>query len=83
MNPFCPFYELRFTYNDKGYVMDMANYENDSLYNCTAENCGDIGVSYFEFEPNEFGDVLSFSGVQCNRPDVKSLLGMVTQGKQI
>ena len=19
MNPFCPFYELRFTYNDKGY----------------------------------------------------------------
>ena len=61
MNPFCPFYELRFTYNDKGYVLDMANYENDSLYNCTAENCGDIGVSYFEFEPNEFGDVLSFS----------------------
>ena len=61
MNPFCPFYELRFTYNDKGYVMDMANYENDSLYNCTAENCGDIGVSYFEFEPNAFGDLLSFS----------------------
>lgn len=61
MNPFCPFYELRFTYNDKGYVLDMANYENDSLYNCTAENCGDIGVSYFEFEPNEFGDLLSFS----------------------
>ncbi len=61
MNPFCPFYELRFTYNSKGYVMDMANYENDSLYNCTAENCGDIGVSYFEFEPNEQGDLLSFS----------------------
>jgi hypothetical protein len=61
MNPFCPFYELRFTYNDKGYVLDMANYENDSLYNCTAENCGEIGVSYFEFEPNEFGDLLSFS----------------------
>ncbi|MRR21444.1 hypothetical protein EG830_00485 [bacterium] len=61
MNPFCPFYELRFTYNDKGYVMDMANYMGDTLYNCTAENCGDIGVSYFEFEPNEFGDVLSFS----------------------
>lgn len=61
MNPFCPFYELRFTYNDKGYVLDMANYENDSLYNCTAENCGDIGVSYFEFKSNEFGDLLSFS----------------------
>ena len=61
MNAFCPFYELRFTYNDKGYVLAMANYENDSLYNCTAENCGDIGVSYFEFEPNEFGDLLSFS----------------------
>lgn len=61
MNAFCPFYELRFTYNDKGYVMDMANYMGDTLYNCTAENCGDIGVSYFEFEPNEFGDLLSFS----------------------
>lgn len=61
MNPFCPFYELRFTYNDKGYVMDMANYMGDTLYNCTAENCGDIGVSYFEFEPSEYGDVLSFS----------------------
>ncbi|MCK7537146.1 MAG: hypothetical protein MZV63_42370 [Marinilabiliales bacterium] len=48
MNPFCPFYELRFTYNDKGYVMDMANYMGDTLYNCTAENCGDIGVSYFD-----------------------------------
>ena len=44
-NAFCPFYELRFTYNDKGYVMDMANYMGDTLYNCTAENCGDIGVS--------------------------------------
>ncbi len=61
MNPFCPFYELRFTYNDKGYVTEMANYMGDTLYNCTAENCGDIGVSYFEFKPNEFGDNLSFS----------------------
>jgi YD repeat-containing protein len=61
MNQFCPFYELRFSYNDKGYVTRMANYMGDTLYNCTAENCGDIGVSYFEFEPNEFGDNLSFS----------------------
>lgn len=61
MNPFCPFYELRFTYNDKGYVTEMANYMGDTLYNCTAENCGDIGVSYFQFKPNEFGDNLSFS----------------------
>ncbi|HNR40816.1 MAG TPA: hypothetical protein PKL65_01160 [Bacteroidales bacterium] len=61
MNPFCPFYELRFSYNDKGYVTRMANYMNDALYNCTAENCGDIGVSYFTFEPNEHGDVESFS----------------------
>ncbi|MCU0458934.1 MAG: hypothetical protein MUE37_07565 [Bacteroidales bacterium] len=61
MNPFCPFYELRFTYNDKGYVTEMANYMNDQLYNCTAENCGDIGVSYFEFESNEHGDLLKFS----------------------
>ncbi len=61
MNQFCPFYELRFTYNDKGYVTRMANYMADTLYNCTAENCGDIGVSYFTFVPNEYGDVESFS----------------------
>jgi len=61
MNEFCPFFELRFTYNDKGYTTRMANYQGDSLYNCTAENCGDIGVSYFAFEPNENGDLLSFS----------------------
>jgi len=61
MNPFCPFYELRFAYNGKGYVVKMANYMNDSLYNCTAENCGDIGVSYFTFAPNEQGDVENFS----------------------
>ena len=61
MNPFCPFYELRFSYNDKGYMTRMANYKADTLYNCTAENCGDIGVSYFKFTPNESGDVLEFS----------------------
>jgi YD repeat-containing protein len=56
MNPFCPFYELRFTYNDKGYTTRMANFKADTLYNCTAENCGDIGVSYFAFTPNQFGE---------------------------
>lgn len=61
MSEFCPFYELRFSYSDKGYVTRMANYQGDTLYNCTAENCGDIGVSYFKFEPNEQGDLLSFS----------------------
>ncbi|MEI8225935.1 MAG: hypothetical protein WCG82_08400 [Bacteroidota bacterium] len=61
MNPFCPFFELRFTYNDKGYVTRMANYMADTLYNCTAENCGDIGVSYFTFTPNENGDVENFA----------------------
>jgi hypothetical protein len=61
MNPFCPFYELRFTYNEKGYVTRMANYMADTLYNCTAENCGDIGVSYFTFKPNMNGDVDTFS----------------------
>ena len=60
MNPFCPFYELRFSYNDKGYVTRMANYMGDTLYNCTAENCGDIGVSYFTFTPNENGDNVKF-----------------------
>lgn len=61
MNPFCPFYELRFSYNARGYVTRMANYKADTLYNCTAENCGDIGVSYFTFKPNDHGDVESFS----------------------
>jgi hypothetical protein len=61
MNPFCPFYELRFSYNEKGYVTRMANYMGDTLYNCTAENCGDIGVSYFTFVPNENGDLERFS----------------------
>ena len=61
MNPFCPFYELRFTYNDKGYPVRMANFKADTLYNCTAENCGDIGVSYFVFSPNEAGDLETFS----------------------
>jgi hypothetical protein len=61
MNPFCPFYELRFTYNDKGYLVKMANYKADTLYNCTAENCGDIGVSYFTFTPNQYGDVETFA----------------------
>ena len=60
MNPFCPFFELRFSYNDKGYVTRMANYMGDTLYNCTAENCGDIGVSYFLFTPDENGDLLKF-----------------------
>jgi hypothetical protein len=61
MSEFCPFYELRFTYNEKGFVTRMANYQGDTLYNCTAENCGDIGVSYFAFENTEEGDVTSFS----------------------
>ena len=61
MNPICPFYELRFSYDNNGYVTRMANYMADTLYNCTAENCGDIGVSYFLFVPNQFGDVESFS----------------------
>jgi len=60
MNPFCPFFELRFSYNDKGYVTRMANYMGDTLYNCTAENCGDIGVSYFLFTPDVNGNLLKF-----------------------
>jgi YD repeat-containing protein len=61
MNPFCPFYELRFTYNDKGILTRMANFKADTLYNCTAENCGDIGVSYFTFNTNQNGDLETFS----------------------
>jgi hypothetical protein len=61
MNEFCPFYELRFSYDKSGFVTRMANYQADTLYNCTAENCGDIGVSYFQFENNASGDMLNFS----------------------
>ncbi len=61
MNPFCPFYELRFSYDENGFVTRMANYDADTLYNCTEENCGDAGVSYFEFANNTNGDLLTFS----------------------
>jgi hypothetical protein len=61
MNPFCPFYELRFEYDANGYLTRMMNYQGDTLYNCTAENCGDIGVSHFEFTNTPKGDLLSFS----------------------
>lgn len=61
LNEFCPFYELRFTYDGNGFVTRMANYEADTLYNCTAENCGDIGVSYFTFNNNDKGDLEQFT----------------------
>jgi hypothetical protein len=60
-NKFCPFYELRFSYNKKGYPVRLANYMADTLYNCTAENCGEIGVSYFDFKTNDEGDLLEFA----------------------
>jgi hypothetical protein len=70
-NKFCPFYELRFSYDDKGHCVRLANYQADTLYSCTAENCGDIGVSYFLMKTNEAGDLDSFavfnaSGVPSN-----------------
>lgn len=70
LNEFCPFYELRFTYNDLGWMTDMANYQGDTMYNCTVENCGDIGVSYFSFAYNDGGDLTSFT--------VRSLTGQLS-----
>jgi len=61
MNPNCPFFELRFSYDENGYCTRMANYMADTLYDCTAENCGEIGVSYFSFENNEKGGLTKFS----------------------
>jgi hypothetical protein len=61
LNEFCPFYELRFSYDENNYVTRMANYIEDTLYNCTVENCGDVGVSYFLFKNSEQGDLLEFS----------------------
>jgi len=61
MNANCPFYELRFSYDKNGYCTRLANYMADTLYNCTIENCGDIGVSYFLFEYNEKGGLKKFS----------------------
>jgi len=60
LNPYCPFYELRFTYDEEGKVTRMANFQGDTMYNCTVENCGDIGVSYFSFDYNEAGDLTAF-----------------------
>jgi len=70
LNEFCPFYELRFTYDDRGWVTNMANYQGDTMYNCTVENCGDIGVSFFAFEYNDAGDLASFT--------VRSLTGQLS-----
>jgi hypothetical protein len=70
LNEFCPFYELRFSYDDNGWVTDMANYQGDTMYNCTVENCGDIGVSFFAFEYNDVGDLTSFA--------VRSLTGQLS-----
>ena len=70
LNEFCPFYELRFTYDNKGWVTNMANYQGDTMYNCTVENCGDIGVSYFSFDYNDKGDLTSF--------EVRSLTGQLS-----
>jgi hypothetical protein len=61
LNPFCPFYELRFSYDPNGYCVRMANYMADTLYDCTAENCGEVGVSYFAFENNDKGALTKFS----------------------
>lgn len=66
LNEFCPFYELRFTYDEKGFVTNMANYQGDTMYNCTVENCGDIGVSYFAFEYGEAGDITQFTVSNLN-----------------
>jgi hypothetical protein len=61
MNPFCPFFELRFSYDQNGYCTRMANYMADTLYDCTAENCGEVGVSYFSFVNNDKGGLTQFS----------------------
>lgn len=61
LNQFCPFYELRFSYDDNGYAVRMANYMDDTLYDCTVENCGDVGVSYFLFENDDNGALTKFS----------------------
>ncbi|MFC2115851.1 hypothetical protein ACFLTU_05210 [Bacteroidota bacterium] len=70
MSANCPFYELRFTYDENGFVTDMANYQGDTAYNCTVENCGDIGVHNFSFEYNEAGDMTDFT--------VRSLSGQLS-----
>ena len=61
MNPNCPFYELRFSYDENGYCVRLANYMADTLYDCTEENCGEVGVSYFIFKNNEKGGLTDFA----------------------
>jgi hypothetical protein len=61
MNPNCPFYELRFSYDANGYCVRLANYMADTLYDCTEENCGEVGVSYFLFKNNEKGALTDFA----------------------
>jgi len=61
MNPSCPFYELRFSYDANGYCVRLANYMADTLYDCTEENCGEVGVSYFLFTNNDKGGLTDFA----------------------
>ncbi|MCB9000214.1 MAG: hypothetical protein H6540_09140 [Bacteroidales bacterium] len=61
MNPNCPFYELRFSYDKNGYCVRLANYMADTLYDCTEENCGEVGVSYFLFTNNDKGGLTDFA----------------------
>lgn len=51
-----PFYELRFSYDDNGYLTRMAGYRDDAPYNCYAEGCSDKGVSYLTFGPDKNGN---------------------------
>jgi len=61
MNPNCPFYELRFSYDANGYCVRLANYMADTLYDCTEENCGEVGVSYFLFKNTDKGALTDFA----------------------
>jgi hypothetical protein len=57
LDTYCSFLELRFSYNDKGYLTRMANYRNDTLINCRG-NSGKYSVGYLAFTTDEAGDVL-------------------------
>lgn len=57
IDKYCSFYELRFTYNKKGYLTRLAHYRNDTLINCHVDNAAGSKPAYLMYNPDENGSV--------------------------
>jgi hypothetical protein len=57
LNSYCSFLELRFSYDNKGFLTRMTNFRNDTLVNCRGSS-GESAVGYLTFTTDEAGNVL-------------------------